>query len=159
MMLDPNFARSVVLILAHDEEGTIGVILDRPTDDPVSAHLPTVAPVASFPEVVFSGGPVEPQVAVALGPVTLGTVGSIDDVETLDLDEMPVGPVRVFAGYAGWSPGQLESELEGDGWVVAKGEWDDIFTSDPDTLWSRVLKRQGGTIAMLATFPLDPEMN
>ncbi len=158
-MLDPNFARSVVLILAHDEEGTVGVILDRPSAEPVSDHLPDVAPVVAAPEVVFVGGPVEPQVAVALGPMTFDVVGSMEAVATLDVEDDLIGPVRVFAGYAGWTPGQLEEELATDGWIVAKGEWDDVFTPEPESLWSRVLRRQGGTLAMLATYPVDPDLN
>lgn len=159
MMLDPNFARSVVLILAHDDEGTVGVILDRPTGDRVSEHIPSMAPLAAFPDVVFIGGPVEPQVAVAVGPTDPDMVGSIDGIETLEHDSDTTGPVRIFAGYAGWSPGQLEAELDGDGWIVVRGEWEDVFTDEPETLWSRVLRRQGGTLAMLANFPEDPEMN
>lgn len=157
---DPNFSRSVVLILEHDEEGALGVVLNRPSTSGLDDELTEWAHLLAEPTVVFIGGPVQPQVAVGLAE---GVDGSpVDRVGIVDLSAPPGeldAPVRIYAGYSGWGPGQLEYELGGGGWIVVPAETADVFATDPDHLWSSVLKRQPGTTALLATFPLDPAMN
>jgi putative transcriptional regulator len=84
---------------------------------------------------------------------------------TLDLERDPddlamgVEAIRVFAGYAGWGPGQLEREIEAGAWFIVPAEPGDVMSDDPEQLWKRVLRRQGGQLAVVATFPADPSLN
>ncbi len=174
-LLDPHFARSVVLLLQADpEDGALGVVLNRPTGTDVAEVLPSWADLAAAPPVVFSGGPVAPSAAICLGHARPGASSAAysaiegvpaGSVGTVDLDAPPeeiqrgVTEVRVFAGYAGWSPGQLESEVEDGGWWVLAFLPDDAFTVRPDRLWHQVLHRQGPPIAFAASFPPDPTLN
>ena len=164
VLVDPNFYRTVVFVLQHDRDGAVGVVLNRPSEEPVEDHLPEWARRLEEPPVIFVGGPVDRAVAIGLvrsdlptEPTALGGVGMVD------LGSDPAagapGPVRVFSGYAGWGPGQAEAEMAEGAWLVLDALPDDVFTLAPDDLWSTVLRRQGGRLAMLATFPLDPSMN
>jgi putative transcriptional regulator len=167
-LVDPNFRRSVVLVGEHGEEGAMGVILNRPSPVTVSEAVPPLAELVQAPEVVHVGGPVQQQAIVVLGEfedpsraavIVLGTVGflpgEIDDAAALG----GLGRVRVFAGYAGWGPGQLEQELDDEAWIVVPAEPEDVFAEDPDELWSAVLRRRGGPYAVLAQMPPDPRVN
>jgi len=168
---DPNFERTVVLLVAHEEGGALGVVLNRATEVPVSEVLAGWGAIASEPAVVFEGGPVQPDAAICLarsrttkgdsrgfsrvdGPI--GTVDLTLDPETMR-DELL--EVRVFAGYAGWSPGQLEEEIATGSWLTFKALPGDPFTGRPDDLWAMVLRRQGGMYAAVALYPTDPTMN
>ncbi|HEX9377919.1 MAG TPA: YqgE/AlgH family protein [Actinomycetota bacterium] len=167
-LLDPNFARSVVLIADHDEDGALGVILNRPL--PVAVHdaAPPLAPLVDADASLFRGGPVQPQAVVVLAEferVEDAGVLAFDSIGFLlgDVDPDVAGRLRrarVFAGYAGWGPGQLDAELEEDGgWIVEPALPADPFTGEPDQLWSAVLRRKGGHYAILAMMPLDPSLN
>jgi putative transcriptional regulator len=151
---DPNFARSVVLILQHDEEGSLGVVIDRPTTNAIDPFLPDWAPVAAMPAVVFHGGPVDPEVGI-------GVAVRFGSIEVVDLTGRPVddSPVRIFAGYAGWGAGQLDGEIAEGAWFVLDFSPSDLLTEEPETLWSAVLRRQSTDVSMFATYPLDPRMN
>ncbi len=165
---DPNFFRTVVLMIDHDESGALGVVLNRPTDYPVTSALPSWAPFTSEPDVVFVGGPVAPETAIALGRRT-GTNEPADwsrvvgDIGMIDLDATPLAgelvEVRVFAGYAGWAPGQLEGELAADAWLVLEAEMRDVTTAEPGELWAEVLRRQPGSLSLLAAYPDEPAWN
>jgi putative transcriptional regulator len=160
----------VVLILDHDEDGALGVMLNRPGDLPVEDALPSWGSYVSDPGVVFIGGPVTPNAVICLGRARpgaepegwaglMGRLGSVDlSRDVLDLAPAMDG-LRMFAGYAGWSPGQLEGELRLGGWIVLEAEPDDVFSPTPERLWGSVLKRQGGELAWLHTYPLDPALN
>lgn len=159
-LLDPNFYRSVVLLVEHDDDGTLGLVLNRPTESPVGEHLPDWSSFVSDPGVVFIGGPVQPDVGVALARAD-GSRG-LPGARLIDLTAGPdgvQGVVRVFAGYAGWAPGQLASEIEEGGWLVVDAEPADVFRPDPGRLWTDVLRRQPGRISWLANFPQDPRLN
>lgn len=150
---DPSFRRTVVLLLEHTDEGALGVVLTRPGSIEVASVLPTLSGRAARPEVVFLGGPVQPEVA-------LGLVRDGDRVGLVDLDDASdTSPVRVFAGYAGWSPQQLEGEIDRGDWFVVPVEPDDALGPCPELLWRAVLRRQGGRLAMLSTLPDDPREN
>ena len=168
-LVDPNFDRSVVLMLEHGEEGALGVILNRPTDASLSAVLPDWESHASEPGVVFSGGPVAPEAVIALArggtDADDGWVAVLDDVGSVDVGRDPdelgftVDALRVFVGYAGWGPGQLEDELEEHAWFVVPTLPSDPVSVRPDDLWRAVLRRQRGRVAMFANFPADPMAN
>jgi putative transcriptional regulator len=167
---DPNFERAVILVLDHDEDGALGVVLNRASAVTVRDTLLGWNELASAPPVVFGGGPVEPTAIVALGSAASGVTPDgwtpiLDRIRLVDLDDDPVlaasdlDHLRIFAGYAGWAPGQLEDELLQGAWFDVDAEPGDVFTDDPDALWHRVLARQGGRLRLLATFPDDPTMN
>lgn len=175
-LVDPSFADTVVLVLDARADGCLGVVLNRPTDVPVSSVLGPWGDVATAPDVLFSGGPVETDGAVAValrrhdpaddpagGPLGLREV--VDRLALLDLDT-PVELVsdelaglRVFAGYAGWGAGQLDREIAEGSWYVVPGLARDVFLADTSTLRRDVLRRQPGDLAWHATRPLDPERN
>jgi putative transcriptional regulator len=170
LLPDPNFDRTVVLVLGYGEEGAIGVVLNRPSDTTISSPLPSWAHLAADPPVVFVGGPVQPQAVICLAqpadaPARNGWSPVTPDLGTVDLDGDPVtlqaelSQVRFFAGYAGWDAGQLESEISAGAWWVLDGGAEDAFSDDPATLWETVLRRQGGPLAMVALFPDDPRLN
>ena len=168
---DPNFDRTVVLLVAHEEAGALGVVLNRATEVKVSDVLGPWGSLAGEPAVVFEGGPVQPEAAICLARTrpgvarlsgfnrVTGAVGTIDlSTDPAILREGVVG-VRIFAGYAGWEPGQLESELEDGSWMVFEALPGDAFVDRPDDLWTMVLRRQGGLTAAVALFPSDPTLN
>ena len=173
---DPSFARTVVLLLQADEEdGALGLVLNRPTGTDVAEVLPDWAPLTADPQVVFTGGPVQPKAAICLGHKRVGGpgLGSYAELEgvpggsvgTVDLDASPdelaatVAEVRVFAGYAGWGAGQLEAEVEEGAWWVVDALPVDAFAVAPDQLWQQVLRRQGPPLAFAASYPEDPTLN
>lgn len=167
-MSDPNFARTVVLLLEHGDDGALGVVLNRPSDTMVGEALPGWETVAAAPAVVFVGGPVAPTGALALGTAAgegAGWTSLLGPVGLLDLSRAPEGAVpdvaqaRLFAGHAGWSPGQLEDEVAAGGWFVLDAEPADALATDPDGLWSTVLARQPGRLAWFANCPPDPRVN
>lgn len=169
-MEDPNFTRTIVLVLDHDEDGALGIVLNRPLEVPLDDVLPGWGDVATEPSVIFGGGPVEPAAVIGLGRARVGApregwepiigrIRAVDPSADPALVATEVEAVRIFAGYAGWGPGQLEAELAEEAWFVLQSESEDPFTDDPDALWTRVFRRQAGELRMLATFPPDPSMN
>ena len=169
---DPNFERTVVLLVAHEPGGALGVVLNRATEVPVAEVLGAWGRLARDPAVVFEGGPVQPESAICLArtrpgvaPPQRGFHRVIGAIGTVDLSGDPeslhetVEGVRVFAGYAGWAQGQLEAEIESGSWFVFGALPGDAFVPRPDDLWSMVLRRQGGIIAAVAHFPADPALN
>lgn len=167
---EPTFARTVVSLLEHSEDGALGVVINRPGDASLLDVVPPVADLASQPAVLFAGGPVEPQAAIALGVVATGAAAEgwrpvVHPLVTVDLDVDPlvlaasVRELRVFAGYAGWGAGQLESEIGEGAWYVVESLPLDPFDAFPGRLWSAVLRRQQWPLSVVATCPIDPTMN
>jgi len=167
---DGVFRRSVVLLLHHDAEGAQAVVLTRPMEARVDVVLPDWQEHVTAPAVLFEGGPVG--LDSALGLVTVpgdaepvGVKKLFGGLGLLDLDTPPtlvvpeLAGLRIFAGYAGWSPGQLEEEIQRGSWYVVESEGRDAFDDSPADLWVRVLRRQRDHLAFVATFPPDPEMN
>jgi len=174
-LADPNFDRAVVLLLDHDEEGTLGVVLNRPTPVGVGDVLEPWAHFAGTPSVVFQGGPVSLDSALGLAVVpgerdggdgeplgwrrVHGAIGLVDLEAPPELLAAELGSLRIFAGYAGWGPGQLENELTEGAWYVVESEPGDVSSPDPGRLWRSVLRRQRSELAMVATYPDDPSLN
>lgn len=161
-MTDLNFDRTVVFVLEHTDEGALGVVVNRPSPIPVHEALPSWAPLAADPPVVFVGGPVSPGAVIALARAD-GLVAAaggdeftpvVGDLGVLDVSLEPGGVdvaiqgLRLFAGYSGWAPGQLDGELESGAWFVLDAEPGDPLTPDPEGLWTGVLKRHEGAEAM-----------
>jgi putative transcriptional regulator len=168
LLPDPNFDRTVVLLLAYNDEGAFGLVLNRPSQMDVAEPLPQWEHLAAQPAVLFLGGPVQHQAVICLARTA--TVGADDEwkeiapgVGTIDLESDPdavpgsVRQVRMFAGYAGWSAGQLEAEIGAGAWWVVDGEPNDVFTLDPGELWKQVLRRQKRPLSFVAFFPDDPK--
>ena len=169
-MGDPNFDRTVVLLLEHTDDGALGLILNRPSDIDVTEPLPDWGPLTAQPSVVFFGGPVSQGGVLALGHARDGEGSDgfspvVGDIGVVDLHQEPaevasaIDRLRVFSGYAGWSGGQLENELEMGGWFVLDALPEDALSDDPDALWPAVLRRQGGRLARYANYPVDPSSN
>ena len=165
---DPNFAGSVVLIAEHDDGGAMGLVLNRPLDVTVADAVPILSGFVGDGEPVHAGGPVQPEAVMALGDfvdgarsasIAFGSVGFLPADADETLDPAVVNRARVFAGYAGWGPGQLEGELDEEAWVVVPAEIDDCFTAEPEILWRRALRRHGGELAVFALQPDDPSLN
>jgi putative transcriptional regulator len=169
-LVDPNFAQSVVLLLDHDDDGTLGVILNRPSDIETADVLPSVGAVGQTPPVVFAGGPVAPQNALAVGTLPLvepdptwfrrvfDNVGLVD-VDALESGDASVNQVRIYAGYSGWSPGQLDDEIAEGAWFVLEAQPSDNFHPDPANLWRSVLRRQPPPLSYLVSWTPDPDAN
>jgi putative transcriptional regulator len=172
-LLDPNFRRTVIYIIEHRDRGSLGVVLNRPSDVTVGDVLPSWAPLSAQPPAVFVGGPVEGETALCLAAVRTGhdpaTVEGLiavrGPVALVDLDGDPVAiaprlrGLRVFAGYSGWDAGQLPGEIARGDWIVVPALPDDVLTHRDSGLWGHVLRRQGMPLSLLATYPADVRQN
>jgi len=171
-LMDPNFFRTVVLIVEHTDQGALGVVLNRPSEMDLDATpLEQWRAAAAEPPLIFVGGPVQPTAAICLARISHSPAEAsswqpvVDGLGVLDLDgdvtEMrsDLDRLRVFAGYAGWGGGQLEREIEEGSWYVLEADPEDALSSEPIGLWRFVLRRQGGQLALVANFPADPSMN
>ena len=178
---DPNFRRRVILLIDHGLPGALGVVIDRPGGVDVGQLLPQWGDVATAPAELFDGGPVARNSLIGLVRLTSNAhaaEGSLDrpvgwrllvegdrPVGTVDLGADPAEfasslmGARLFRGYAGWEPGQLEEEIDEGSWYVVRAEARDPISADPEGLWRRVLKRQGGALALVSSFPSDPNTN
>ncbi|MGI8612504.1 MAG: YqgE/AlgH family protein [Nocardioidaceae bacterium] len=172
-LVDPNFARSVVLVLDDDRSGTLGVVLNRPLDLAVDEVLPDWDGDVVEPESLFGGGPVAVDSALAVGVLAggdgagtplgwrpmFGRVGLVDLDAPTEVLSGALSGLRIFAGYAGWTADQLHVEIEEGAWLVLEVHDSDILTAAPTQLWSAVLRRQPGELRLLSTYPPDPALN
>lgn len=166
---DPNFDRTVVYVLDHRDTGAVGVVLNHPTDEPDVDGLEEWSTWMSPPAVVFSGGPVETDALIGLsigvGHMEDGWGELIRGIGTVDLAMSPdevatsFSHLRIYRGYAGWGPGQLDAEIDMGAWMVFDAGSDDVFTGEPSELWRSVLRRQGGRTAWIANAPDDLSAN
>jgi len=165
---DPNFARTVVLIGIHSEDGAMGVVLNRRSTVTVGEAVPQLQEVLGASETLYVGGPVQPSSVVFLaeflepslaGTLVLGRIGF--PAPDTDIEQLADATVRrrLFAGHVGWSAGQLDAEIAGGDWISHPAAPADVFTEDPDELWSEVLTRKGGSYALIARMPVDPSVN
>lgn len=169
---DPNFDRTVVYVIEHQSDGALGVVINRPTDEDLDEPLDRWDDLQAEPARVFHGGPVEPDALIALAlakrpvddateeltPIS-GRVVSADLTTDPAIVAASLESLRVFRGYAGWGPGQLEGEIEAGAWLVLDADPTDVFDARPDDLWRAVLRRQGGRLSWLAGAPDDLSSN
>ena len=165
-LLDPNFRRAVILVVAHDEDGAVGLVLNRPSDAEAAEAVPELAEVVEPGAIVSIGGPVQNEAVVVLaewddpdeaGAMVFGDIGLMGAEADSGRVAASTRRVRVFAGYAGWGGGQLEAELEEGSWVIEPAVDEDVF--DGGDLWANVLRRKGGAFMLVATMPEDPSLN
>ena len=166
-LFDPNFRHTVVLVGEHNAEGALGVVLNRALNVTVHDAVPALSSLVSADERLFQGGPVQPRSPVLVAEVShpelvdvlvFGSIGFLVG-EVADDVRPGILRARVFAGYSGWGPGQLEAEMAADSWIVEPAHEDDVFTDVPELLWSRVVERKGPEYRQLSRMPYDPSMN
>lgn len=171
LLVDPNFTDSVILLIDADDAGALGVVLNRPSSVPIAQVLHGWESVVAEPRTFFVGGPVGPEGALAVGSLRpgphaptgfrpiVGSLGLVDlDSPVAEFSEQLDG-LRIFAGYSGWSAGQLEGEIDEGAWHVVPGQPGDLFGAETEGLWRGVLRRQPGELAWASTQPLDPAAN
>ena len=167
-LLDPNFWRTVVLVIQHSEEGALGLVINRPSETSVGDAVPQLEELLDPGDPVFVGGPVQPSAVIVLAEFedpSDAALLAFDDVGVLGTSSSPeeltvgVRSGRAFVGHAGWGPGQLDGEVERGDWILEPASLEDAFSAEPRALWSEVLMRKGGSYALLARMPADPSMN
>ncbi|MGV0748183.1 YqgE/AlgH family protein [Mycolicibacter minnesotensis] len=172
-LLEPTFRRTVIYVVEHNDGGTLGVVLNRPSETAVYNVLPQWSELAAKPKAMFIGGPVKRDAALCVGLLRVGAephgVPGLRHIDgrlvmvDLDADPETVAPyvegVRIFAGYAGWTIGQLEGEIERDDWIVLSALPSDVMVPPRVDLWGRALRRQPWPTALLATHPIDISRN
>jgi putative transcriptional regulator len=167
-LLDPNFWRTVVLVVEHTDEGALGLVLNRPSETTVGEAVPQLEELVDLGEQLFIGGPVQPSAVIVLAEfedptdaalIAFDTVGVLGAGPGSDQPAAGVRAGRAFVGHAGWGPGQLDSELERGDWILDRARRQDAFCGTPPDLWSEVLTRKGGSYALVARMPPDPSVN
>jgi putative transcriptional regulator len=167
-LVDPNFSRTVVLVAAHDEDGALGLVLNRPSELMVADTVEHLAGVCGAHERLHLGGPVQPGAVIVLAEFEDHARAALIIDGDLGLPNVEAGPetlaedvrrARCFAGHSGWGPGQLDAELEQEAWFVERLDPEDPWVEAGPELWSRVLERKGGEYALVARMPLDPSLN
>ncbi len=167
-LLDPNFWRTVVLVVEHSEDGALGLVLNRPSEATVAEAVPQLTSVADPEDEVLVGGPVGPSSVIVLADfedpdeaalIAFDTVGVMAGGAPAELIGAGIRRARVFAGHSGWGPGQLDGELDRGDWILEPARYADAFTPTPTELWAEVLERKGGSYALVARMPVDPTLN
>lgn len=165
---DPNFWRTVVLVIEHTEEGALGLVLNRPSETTAGEAIPELEQTLTPEEPLLIGGPVQPSSVIVLAEFEEASDAALiafDEIGVLGADAAQenlgagIRQGRAFAGHAGWGPGQLDSELERGDWILESARPEDAFSAEPATLWSEVLLRKGGSYALIARMPADPSVN
>jgi putative transcriptional regulator len=165
---DPNFWRTVVLVVAHTDEGALGLVLNRPSETTVGEAVPTLGDLIDPEEGVLVGGPMQQSAVIVLAEfedpsqaalIAFDDVGVLGSVDQLDDAGNAIREARAFAGHAGWGPGQLEDELDRGDWILEDARRSDAFSASPQALWPTVLTRKGGSYALVARMPADPSLN
>lgn len=167
-LVDPNFWRTVVLVVEHSEEGALGLVVNRPSETTVGEAVEELSELVGEDERLFIGGPVQPSAVIVLAQFEDpgdAALMAFDDVGVLGTGSGPeqlsvgVREARAFVGHAGWGAGQLDAELERDDWILEPATLEDVFSTEPLELWSSVLTRKGGSYALVARMPADPSAN
>jgi putative transcriptional regulator len=165
---DPNFWRTVVLMVEHNDEGALGLVLNRPSETTVAEAVPQLLELVDPDDDVLVGGPVQQSAVIVLAEfedpgdaalIAFDDIGILGNGFGPDQVGAGVRTARAFAGHAGWGPGQLDGELERGDWILEPARRDDAFSDDPRALWPAVLTRKGGSYALIARMPEDPSVN
>lgn len=164
---DSTFARAVVLVAEHTDQGAMGLVLNQPSETLVADSVDELGRLVEEEDAVFVGGPVQAQAVMVLAEfddldaaaaIVVGDVGFLPaDADLEQLAEV-TRRAKVFAGHAGWGAGQLDEELAEGAWIVVDADPGDPFR-DPEELWRAVLARRGGAYAVLSQAPEDPSVN
>lgn len=165
-LLDPNFRRSAILLVAHDADGALGLVLDRPSPLTVADAAPALVDLVGAQATLHVGGPVRATAIVVLAryrdpadcprPILPG-VGLLTALEAGAGDR--IAAARVFAGYAGWGAGQLEAEIAAGAWLIAPARLGDVFDEAPAAVWRRALRRLGPQYLLFSTLSRKPELD
>jgi putative transcriptional regulator len=168
-LIDPNFWRTVVLVIDHNHEGAFGLVLNRPSETSVGEAVPELETLIDAEEPLFIGGPVQPSAVITLGRFTdinHAALVAFEDIGVLGTSGPPIGELadhvvtaRAFVGHSGWGPGQLEAEVETGDWILEPAGPNDVFSASARDLWPDVLTRKGGSYALVARMPMDPSLN
>ncbi len=168
-LMDPHFQRAVVVMLEHSEDGALGLVLNQPTEIHAVDALPEpLRDLIPQEHVIHCGGPVQPAAVIILAEfdspdraagIVVDHIGIVDPEDAVGDLTRHVGRLRIFGGYAGWAPGQLEVEIAEGAWIDVPAQADDIFTATPERLWSSALERKGGVFRLVARMPKDPSLN
>jgi len=167
-LVDPNFTRAVVLVAEHSSDGTLGLVLNRPSDASVTEAVDELRGVVAPGDPVYVGGPVQTEAVMVLAEfsdadlaaaLVLEDIGFLPAEADMDVIAVCTRRARVFAGHSGWAPGQLDDELEEGSWILLDALPDDVFAADTEELWAAALERKGGPYAQLARVPEDPSVN
>jgi putative transcriptional regulator len=168
-LVDPNFWRTVVLIVEHSEDGAFGVVLNRPSETSVGDAVPELDTLIDPDETLFIGGPVQPSTVITVArflDIDDAALAAFADIGVLGTGAPPIEEMaervvraRAFVGHSGWGPGQLDTELETGDWILEPARPEDVFSASPRELWSDVLTRKGGSYALVARMPMDPSLN
>jgi putative transcriptional regulator len=167
---DDNFERTVILMIEHNDEGALGLVLNRPSELDVAQLVPDWSGLTVDPPVLFVGGPVSQNGVIALGRVpggreaagwtqVVGSCGTVDLNHASSEAGSPIEGVRLFAGYSGWGPGQLDGELALGAWYVVDALPGDAFAPQPERLWNDILSRQESELNLLGRYPIHPSLN
>lgn len=167
-LLDPNFWRTVVLVIEHTDDGALGLILNRPSETTVGEAVAQLEQLVDLGDQLYIGGPVQPSAVIVLAEfedasdaaliafADIGVLGTGSQLEELGVE---VRAGRAFVGHSGWGPGQLDSEIERGDWILEPAQRADAFPAEPRELWAKVLTRKGGSYALIARMPADPSVN
>jgi putative transcriptional regulator len=168
---DPNFRQTVVLMCEHGPGGSLGLVVNRRTEHHIMEVLPQTTGLHERAGLVYSGGPVQkdnllilhkvgtavPESQPIFDGVCLG--GDLSALEEVSAEGEATDLVRVYMGYAGWAPGQLQFELSGGSWIVLPADLKLVFARDPHQMWASVMRSLGGSFTFYATMPPDPQAN
>jgi putative transcriptional regulator len=167
-LLDPNFWRTVVLVVEHTDDGALGLVLNRPSETTVGEAVTQLDELVDRNDQLFVGGPVQPSAVIVLAEfedpgdaalIAFADIGVLAAGGSLEDSAPGVRAGRAFVGHSGWGPGQLDTELERGDWILEPAQRDDAFSAEPDGLWAHVLTRKGGSYALIARMPPDPSVN
>jgi len=166
-LVDPNFWRTVVLIVEHSDDGALGLVLNRPSETTVGEAVAELEQLLDSDDPLYVGGPVQPSALIVLAEFDQpgeAALIAFEDIGVLangaqDDPSLTVRRGRAFVGHAGWGPGQLDDEVERGDWILEPARREDAFTGQPLDLWSEVLTRKGGSYALVARMPPDPSVN
>ena len=167
-LLDPNFWRTVVLVVEHTDDGALGLVLNRPSETTVGEVVTQLDEFVDRDDQLFIGGPVQPSSVIVLAEfeipgdaalIAFADIGVLAAGVSLEDSACAVRAGRAFVGHSGWGPGQLDAELERGDWILEAAQREDAFSAEPGELWSQVLTRKGGSYALIARMPADPSVN